>query len=95
MKPETAKDEITGRERLVLNIENKVEDVTQSLLTMARGSTRSKDVNELTKQIIAEAVSEEYAGLGITSDPNSLYETSSSFNRTDKLYEGDKKKCLQ
>ncbi len=91
IETETAKDEITGRERLVLNIENKVEDVTQSLLTMARGSTRSKDVNELTKQIIAEAVSEEYAGLGITSDPNSLYETSSSFNRTDKLYR-DKKK---
>lgn len=32
---------------------------------MARGSTRSKDVNELTKQIIAKAVSEEYAAIGI------------------------------
>ena len=91
LETETAKDEITGRERLVLNIENKVEDVTQSLLTMARGSTRSKDVNELTKQIIAEAVSEEYAALGITSDPNSLYEATSNFNRNDKLYR-DKKK---
>ena len=91
VETETAKDEITGRERLVLNIENKVEDVTQSLLTMARGSTRSKDVNELTKQIIAEAVSEEYAAIGITSDPNSLYETSNNFNRVDKLYR-DKKK---
>ena len=28
---------------------------------MARGSTRSKEVNELTKQIIAESVAEEYA----------------------------------
>ncbi len=91
IETETARDEITGRERLVLNIENKVEDVTQSLLTMARGSTRSKDVNELTKQIIAESVAEEYAGMGITSDPNSLYEAASGFNRNDKLYREKKK----
>ena len=76
IEPETVKDEITGRERVVLNIENKVEDVTQALLTMARGSTRSQEVNELTKQIIAESVSEEYASLGINGDPNSLYKTS-------------------
>ena len=91
IETETVKDEITGRERLVLNIENKVEDVTQSLLTMARGSTRSKEVNELTKQIIAEAVSEEYAANGITSDPNSLYEASNNFNRNNKLYREKKK----
>jgi hypothetical protein len=91
IETETAKDEITGRERLVLNIENKVEDVTQSLLTMARGSTRSKEVSELTKQIIAESVSEEYAALGITSDPNSLYEATTSFNRNDRLYREKKK----
>ena len=71
---EKVKDEITGKEREVLNIENKVEDVTQALVTMARGSTQSTEVNELTKQIIAEAVSEEYASLGITSNPQSLYE---------------------
>ena len=71
---EKVKNEITGRERPVLNVENKVEDVTQAILTMARGSTRSDEVNELTKQIIAEAVAEEYARVGITSDPNSLYE---------------------
>ena len=90
IETELAKDEITGKERTVLNIENKVEDVTQSLLTMARGSTRSKEVNELTKQIIAESVAEEYAGLGITNDPNSLYEATNQFNRVDKLYR-DKK----
>ena len=44
---ERTKDEITGREREILNIENKVEDVTQAILTMARGSTQSKEVNEL------------------------------------------------
>ena len=71
---EKVKDEITGKERDILNVENKVEDVTQALLTMARGSTRSNEVNELTKQIIAESVAEEYVARGIVSDPNSLYE---------------------
>ena len=91
IETETAKDEITGKERLVLNVENKVEDVTQALLTMARGSTRSSEVNELTKQIIAESVAEEYAALGITNKPDSLYEASGTFNRGDKLYREKKK----
>ena len=86
VETEKIKDEITGRERTVVNIENKVEDVTQALLTMARGSTRSADVNELTKQIIAESVSEEYAALGITSNPNSLYRESGNMSADDKLY---------
>ena len=75
IEPEIVKDEITGKERGTLNVENKVEDVTQALLTMARGSTRSDEVNELTKQIIAEAVAEEYAALGINSNPESLYKS--------------------
>ena len=83
---EIVKDEITGKERPVLNVENKVEDVTQALLTMARGSTRSKEVNELTKQIIAESVAEEYARAGITNDPNSLYEAKSNNFTGDALY---------
>ena len=65
VETEIVKDEITGKDRITLNIENKVEDVTLALLTMARGSTRSDEVNELTKQIIAESVAEEYAALGI------------------------------
>ena len=76
IEPEKVKDEITGKERVVLSVENKVEDVTQALLTMAKGSTRSQEVNELTKQLIAELVSEEYEKLGINSDPNSLYQVS-------------------
>lgn len=73
IEPEIVKDEITGKDRFVLNVENKVEDVTQALLTMARGSTRSTEVNELTKQIIAEIVAEQYQTCGINSDINSLY----------------------
>lgn len=86
VETENVKDEITGRERTVINIENKVEDVTQALLTMARGSTRSTDVNELTKQIIAESVAEEYAAIGITNNPDSIYEGSSSFDDKNRLY---------
>ena len=85
---ERAKDAITGREREILNIENKVEDVTQALMTMAKGSTKTEQVNELTKQIISESVAAEYAALGITSDPMSLYENTravGNFGRKKKL----------
>jgi hypothetical protein len=77
VETEVVRDEITGKDRTVLNIENKVEDVTNALLTMARGSTRSEDVNEITKQIIAETVAEEYQALGINNNPNSLYDDGS------------------
>ena len=87
---ETVKDEITGKERNVLNIENKVEDVTQALLIMAKGSTRSKEVNELTKQIIAESVYEEYLSRGINSNPNSLYRINDQARRIDTF--GNNKK---
>ena len=90
IEPEVVKDAITGRERKVLNVENKVEDVTQALLTMARGSTRSTDVNELTKQVIAETVAEEYASAGINSNPASLYRAGDEFMQGEKLYR-DKK----
>lgn len=73
VEPEMVKDEITGRDRWALNLENKVEDVTQALLTMARGATRSTEVNELTKQIIAEIVDECYTRKGIKNDLSSLY----------------------
>ncbi len=78
IESEVTRDEITGREKVALNVENKVEDVTQILLTMARGSTRSEDINEVTKQIIAESVAEEYAAAGITNDVNSLYAINSN-----------------
>ena len=74
IEPEVVKDEITGKERTIVSVENKVEDVTQGLLTMARGSTGSTEVNELTKQIISESVLEEYVSRGINDSVESLYE---------------------
>ena len=91
IEPERARDEITGRDRVVLNVENKVEDVTQALLTMAKGSTRSTEVNELTKQLIAELVSEEYQSLGITNDPNSLYKINSNGMIKDDILSKERK----
>ncbi len=91
VETEIVKDEITGKDRITLNIENKVEDVTQALLTMARGSTRSDEVNELTKQIIAESVAEEYAALGINSNPDSLYKTSDKNILQGNLFTREKK----
>ena len=91
VETEIVKDEITGKERVTLNIENKVEDVTQALLTMARGSTRSDEVNELTKQIIAESVAEEYAALGINSNPDSLYKASSDNVIRGNIFSKEKK----
>ena len=93
IETEIVKDEITGRDKVVLNVENKVEDVTQALLTMAKGSTRSEEVNELTKQIIAESVAEEYAAHGINSDPNSLFEASGNLGNGDNML-GRKRKDM-
>ncbi|MBO5004607.1 MAG: DUF87 domain-containing protein [Clostridia bacterium] len=93
IEPETLKDEITGKERTVLNVENKVEDVTQALLTMARGSTRSTEVNELTKQIIAESVAEEYVAHGINNNIDSLY-SSKGTNNSDLDFLGHQKKLM-
>lgn len=91
VETEVVKDEITGKERYALNIENKVEDVTQALLTMARGATKSEEVNELTKQIIAEIVAEEYSQKGITSDPNSLYVDNGAVSMQDDEFSKRKK----
>ena len=98
LETENVKDEITGKERTILSVENKVEDVTQALVTMARGSTKSTEVNELTKQIISEAVLEEYAALGINNNVESLYEdaedrNSVSLNMTNNFI-GRKKKLM-
>ena len=93
VEPEIVRDEITGKEQIVLNVENKIEDVTQIILTMARGSTKSEDVNEVTKQIISEAIAEEYSSIGVNNNVNSLYAVDQrSTSRTEFL--GRKKKAM-
>lgn len=70
---EDTKDDITGKERTILNLESKIEDVTGILMTMARGSIRSQYPNDVTREIIRQMVAEEYKELGITNSPDSLY----------------------
>ena len=75
IEPETIRDDITGRERIVLNLQNKIEIVTNILMTMARGSIRSQYVNDISRKIILDIVTEEYSHAGITNNPSSLYST--------------------
>jgi len=72
---EIIKDDITGKERPVLNLKEKIEEVTNVLSTMARGPVKSQYVNDTTKSIIRELVAEEYSSLGINNNPESLYST--------------------
>ena len=92
LETEIILDEITQKEKRVLNVESKVEDVTQAILTMAKGSTKSKEVNEITKQIISEVASEEYRALGINSNPSSLYEDTNDKNIANNFLGSKKKK---
>ncbi|MGE5329481.1 MAG: VirB4 family type IV secretion system protein [Deltaproteobacteria bacterium] len=70
---ETIKDEITGREINTLNLNKKIEDVTNILATMSRGSINSQYVNEVTIKIIQDTVAEEYSDLGITNNPDTIF----------------------
>ena len=72
IEPEIEIDDITRKEIKVLRVENKVEDATQALLTMAKGSTKT-EVDEVMKQIISEVVAAEYKALGINENVESLY----------------------
>ena len=92
LETEIILDEITQKEKRVLNVESKVEDVTQAILTMAKGSTKSKEVNEITKQIISEVASEEYKALGINSNPSSLYEDTNDKSIANNFLGSKKKK---
>ena len=92
LETEIVLDEITQKEKRVLNVESKVEDVTQAILTMAKGSTKSKEVNEITKQIISEVASEEYRALGINSNPSSLYENTNDKSIANNFLGSKKKK---
>ena len=73
LEPEIETDEITGRDVYKLSVENKVEDVTQALTTMARGVSKSEEVTELTRQIISEIVAEEYKERGFNENYESLF----------------------
>jgi hypothetical protein len=73
IESEAVKDDITGRQRTILDLRSKINDVTNILMTMARGPIISEYVNNVTRKIIEETVVEEYKYVGIDSNPDCLY----------------------
>jgi type IV secretory pathway VirB4 component len=73
IEPEISADEITGKKRVLVNLQNKVDDVTNILMTMAKGNIQNKFVNEMTRKIILETITEEYKALKINDSPESLF----------------------
>lgn len=73
IESEIIKDDITGKERPILNLKEKIEEVTNIIATMARGPIKSQYVNDVTKSIIRGLIEEEYSVAGINNNPESLY----------------------
>jgi len=73
--PDIEENEITGREEEVINVAEQINRTTSILLTMAKGAVgQNPFYNDILKGIIRELVREEFERVGITRDPNSLYE---------------------
>lgn len=79
----------------VVNLSDKINSVTDVILTMAKGFTGGNGdyYNDLTRRIIKECVSDVYAQKGITNDVASLYEESESMiNEQGEIVGGHRKK---
>lgn len=69
------KDEITGKLIEEINIDGKINSVTNLIMVLARGYVGSnKYYDDITRVIIRNCVAKEYEKLNITKDPDSLYE---------------------
>lgn len=68
-------DEITRKIFEEINIDNKINSVTNLLMVLARGYVgNNKYYDDITRTIIRECVAKQYEPLNLTRDPNSLYE---------------------
>lgn len=69
------KDEITGKLVEEINMDEKINSVTNLLMVLARGYVGSnKYYDDITRTIIRECVAKVYEPLKLTKDPSSLYE---------------------
>lgn len=96
LEKEIEYDELTGRERVVLDLAGKIADVTNIILTIIKTgkNTAAFDVDTFLEDKISEIVSELYAECGIIDqEPNSLYETGQTV-RDGRLVAGLVKKAL-
>lgn len=80
------KDEITGKIIEEVNIDEKINSVTNLIMVLARGYVGSnKYYDDITRTIIRNNVASLYAKLGITSTPSSLYEYKESDIATSRV----------
>lgn len=75
IKPDLIKSKTTGKIEEKILLQDKINSATSVLLTMAKGTVgKNPFYNDMTKNIIKDIVKIEYERVGITEDPNSLYE---------------------
>jgi len=95
IKPDIVKNKFTGKIEEKILLEEKINSATSVLLTMAKGTIgQNPYYNDITKNIIKEIVKIEYGRVGITSDPNSLYEIKEQKIVEGKMVGGKTKKIL-
>lgn len=68
-------DEVTGKIIEEINLEEKINSVTNLLMVLAKGYVgNNKYYDDITRTIIRNCVAKEYQKIGITNNPDSLYE---------------------
>lgn len=89
------KSETTGKEVEKILLMEKVNSVTAVLMTMAKGHIGNNPFyNDITRMIIKDIVHKEYEAIGITSDPESLYEYKEQKILDGKITGGKQKKLM-
>ena len=75
---ETVKNKLNGKNIEVVNLQEKINSVTDIILTMAKGFVNANNeyYNDITRRIIKDCVIGVYKDKNITDDVNSLYTTS-------------------
>lgn len=87
------KDTKQKYEKILLS--QKVNNVTNILMTLARGYTgNNKYYDDITRNIIRQCVESEYKRIEITEDPDSLYEVEDLTFDGDKITGGKKRKLM-
>ncbi|MCK9470645.1 MAG: hypothetical protein M0Q88_02700 [Bacilli bacterium] len=72
---EKEEDEATGRIIEYINLDRKINSVTDQLMVLAKGFVGdNKYYDDMTRSIIRECVFKTYEPMNLTSDPDSLYE---------------------
>lgn len=76
IETDLVENKLTKAKEEVVLLNDKIDSVTDILLTMAKGFTNSNQefYNDITRKLIKDCVREVYKNINITEDPSSLYE---------------------